>query len=219
VDNPDTIQGASTPARATRRTLLRALGIGGAVAAVSVAARPASAQDATTTTSPPLAPTQSDRPLLGALKVAELSAVEAYSVLTPERLAALGYDAPTTEVLSVLGVHHRSYAESLNALYGPGAPMQTSDKVLSAMNAAALATGDAATVLATAQAIEELLVDTHLVAIENTQSVEMAALLASILPVEARHATVLAHLQGQPYDSSAPAEEDGADALPAAEIL
>ena len=240
---------------ASRRNLLRLLGVGGVVSAAAFAARPASAQDTTTTaasgssapgtttaggttagsttaggagtpttapvpttTPPPRAPTDSDRTLLAALKTVELTATEAYSALTEDRLTQLGYDEPTASVLAVLGPHHRAYGESLSGLFGPGLQVAANEAVFGALQADQLATGDAAAVLTTAQSIEDTLLDTYLTALDTVQSTDFAALVASILVVQARQSAVLAHLQGQPYDASSPAFEDGADALTLAQV-
>jgi hypothetical protein len=227
---------------ASRRSLLRLLGLGGVASVAAFAARPAHAQDTTTTaptspgdpggtttsaattttpvattTPPPRAPTDSDRNLLAALKTVELTATHAYAVMTP-RLTQLGYDEPTTSVLAILEPHHRAYAESLSGLFGPGLQVGVNESVLQALQAEQLANGDAAAVLATAQSIEDTILDTYLNALDSIESTDFAALAASILIVQARHAAVLGNLQGQPYDASSPAEEDGADALTLAEL-
>jgi len=242
-ENQDTI---AEPERASRRNLLRLFGLGGVASAVAFAARPAYAQDTTTTaptspgdpggtttsvaatssttagtttTPPPKAPTDGDRTILAALKTIELSATQGYSVLTPDRLSALGYDEPTTQVLGVLDDHHRAYAESLSGLFGPGLQVTSSEQVLQALQADQLANGDAAAVLATAQAIEESILDTYLNALDSIESTQLAGLAASILVVQARQAAVLGRLQGQPYNASAPAQEDGAQALTLAGVV
>lgn len=216
MDTPDTNQRAE---HASRRSLLRALGIGGAAVAVLGSARPAAAQDAgTTTTAPPKHPDSDDLQLLSAAKLLELTAAAGYAALTADRLAQLGFDDRTKELLTAIGAAHTAYAEALSALHGPGSPQAPSADVATLLNTAAFATGNQSTVLGAARAVEDKALDTHLALLEVLRSTNAAALVASIQIAEARHAAVLALLQGTTYDASAPVAEDGADALALADL-
>jgi len=228
VDNPDTIQRADI-GQPSRRGLIVALGIGGMATAFAVSARPAAAQEGSTTTStpaptttavpvptttaPPQKPTRADLELLRFAETVERTAARGYLALTDARLAELGFDDPTTEVFRAITGHHRAYAEAISALHGPTNPRSPSDEIAGALGIAALADGDGPTVLEAAQNIEEILVGTHLDLIGTAQSTNTAALLASLQIVEARHAAVLARLRNLPYGASAQAFEDAADSL------
>ncbi len=223
MDNPDTIQRADI-GQPSRRGLLRALGIGGVATAFVASARPAVAQEGSTTTTvaplptttaPPKKPSRADLELLRFAEGVERTAARGYLALTDARLAELAFDEPTVDVLRSLTPHHRAYAEAISALHGPTDPRSPVIEIADALDIAALAAGDAAAVLAAAQSIEEMLVDTHLDLMGIAQSTNVAALLASIQIVEARHAAVLAGLRKLPYDATVPAFEDGAESLTA----
>jgi hypothetical protein len=242
VDNLDTMQRDGEPPP-SRRGILGALGLGGAalVASAVAASRPAAAQApdtttantgsagtqpvastapsattvaTTTTTAPPRRPTADDLPLIGAARVFELAAAEVYSRVSA-RIDEFGFDDATKAFVGDLSARHRAYAEQLGAVYGPGAPFAGSDKIAQQLGAEAIATATGPQVLQGAQAVEEAAVDTHLELLGQIQSVQAATLIASIQIIEARHAATLASLQSTPYDASAPAVEDGADAITA----
>jgi len=239
VDTPDTMQPA-TSGQPSRRRLFSALGVGSAVTALVAAARPAAAQETPTTaepmlvseaptttpgaaagapstTTPPRAPQAADLPLLGAAKVLELSAATAWSAAVA-RLDQLGYGDAAKELIADIERHHTAYAEALSALYGPGSPDAASATVGAKLGADAFGTGDGTAVLAAGVALEQAAADTHLSLLGQIQSTDAASLVASIQIVEARHAAVLAHLQGQPYGADSPAVEDGSHALTAADF-
>lgn len=223
MDNPDTMQPVAD-GQPSRRRLLKAVGIGGAVTALVASTRPAGAQEATTTTpeattttAPPRKPGAADLPLIAAAKIVELTAAAAYAAATA-RIDQLGLDDPTKELLIGAGAHHQAYAEALSAMYGPGSPSSPSESLATKLGADQFANGDGPAVLAAALALEEAAVDTHLGLLGQLQSTDAAALVASIQIVEARHAAVLAVLTGTAYGAGAPATEDGAQALTPADI-
>ena len=239
MDTPDSMQPATVD-QPSRRRLFGVLGVAGAVTALVAATRPAAAQEppttaepvllpdapttppsattvAPSTTTPPKGPQAADLPLLGAAKVLELSAAKAWSAAVA-RLDQLGYDDAAKELVTDIQRHHAAYAEALSAMYGPGSPDAASAAASAKLGAGAFGTGDGAAVLSAGVALEQAAADTHMSLLGLLQSTDAAALVASIQIVEARHAAVLAHLQGLAYGADAPAVEDGSHALTAADL-
>ena len=142
-----------------------------------------------TTSAPPKRPTSDDAALLGFAQGIELAARDLYDV-------ALGIDAfddTTRAVLATIRESHESYAASLSGLLGRQAP-QTVDPVFDELESSF--GGDTSSVLDAAYALESTAVATHTDILGNLQATDGAALIASILIVEARHGTVLAALNG-----------------------
>lgn len=164
------------------------------------------------TTLPPKKVQPEDLPLLGAAKVLELTASEAYGIAA-SRIDSLGLDEAATTLMASLAAHHRAYAEALSAAYGPGAPSTSNSALLDALGATTLAEGAPADVLKTLGELEHHCSDTHQTLLGLLISTDAAALVASIQIVEARHGAVLALLQGQTYGAEELAVEDAADAL------
>lgn len=142
-----------------------------------------------TTSAPPKRPTSDDAALLGLAQGIELAARDLYDV-------ALGIDAfddTTRAVLATIRESHESYAASLSGLLGRQAP-QTVDPVFDELESSF--GGDTSSVLDAAYALESTAVATHTDILGKLQATDGAALIASILIVEARHGTVLASLNG-----------------------
>lgn len=166
----------------------------------------------TDTTVPPKKVQPEDLPLLGAAKVLELTASEAYGIAA-SRIDSLGLDEAATALMASLAAHHRAYAEALSALYGPGSPSAANSTLLETLGATTLADGSPADVLKTLHELEHHCSDTHQTLLGLLISTDAAALVASIQVVEARHGAVLAILAGQTYGAEELAIEDAADAL------
>jgi hypothetical protein len=146
---------------------------------------------ATTTTAPPQQPTPDDVEVLGFAQSIELAAAQLYK-------AALDAGSLGDEVLAiVVPVHqaHVAYAQALNGLLGRGAPGEASTEVVDASTEGF--GGDEAGFLAAAYQLEDTAVATHSELIGQLAGTDGAALLASILIAEARHATVFADLAGE----------------------
>jgi len=200
---------SDAPTRRLGRRGALGLGVGG-VAATLVARRAAAspppddstdgtADDATATSPPPtsiapLRPTDADVELLAFAQSIELAARELYDAM----FAALG-DVPAIDdtrraVFTALREAHDAYAQSLSGLLGRAAPGIADETVQSALTASFTTDIDAA--ILAAYMLESALVATHRELIAELQGTDGAALLASILLVEARHGTVLADLGG-----------------------
>jgi hypothetical protein len=143
----------------------------------------------TTTTTPPKRPSGDDVALLGFSQSVELAARNLYDVA----LAADGFDDNQRAVLATIRESHDAYAASLSGLLGRDAPQEVNpvfDEVQSTFS------GPVASVLEAACGIEATAVATHLEILGQLQGTDGAALIASILIVEARHSTVLTYLNG-----------------------
>ncbi len=145
---------------------------------------------ATTTTAPPKRPTDADVTLLGFAQTVELAARQLYDV-------ALGtdglFDDAQRAVIATIRESHDAYAASLSGTLGRLAP-QVANPIVDELKASF--SGKLADVLDAAYGLESTAVATHTDIIGKLQGTDGAALIASILIVEARHGTVLAYLNG-----------------------
>jgi rubrerythrin len=197
---------------ASRRRFLQAVGLGGALSALPLVARSAGAQSGstttaaagsettasstpvTTTTAPPRRPTGDDEMLLGFAQSIELSATAAYEAVL-DRADELSLPEDVYPVIEVFREHHKAYGQSLSGLLGRTAP-NTSNATADTEFGPLFTTGSLDEVLTAAIALEDTAVATHLTLLEQLQGTDGAALIASILVTEARHATVLSALSG-----------------------
>ena len=196
---------------ASRRRFLQAVGLGGALSALPFVARSAGAQSGsttteagseatasatpvTTTTAPPQRPTDDDEPLLGFAQSIELSATAAYEAVL-DRADELSLPEDVYPVIEVFREHHKAYGQSLSGLLGRTAP-NTSNATADTEFGPLFTSGSLDEVLTAAIALEEAAVATHLTLLDQLQGTDGAALIASILVTEARHATVLSALSG-----------------------
>ncbi|MFM9084970.1 MAG: ferritin-like domain-containing protein [Acidimicrobiia bacterium] len=95
--------------------------------------------------------------------------------------------------------HHRAYAQALNGLYGEGASTQRSAAVIEAF---ADRVADPSASLDALRELENVLAATHTALVGRLESTDAAALVASIVTTEARHAAVLAELAGAGLDAA-----------------
>lgn len=169
-----------------RRAIIAAL-TGGALAA-SVG-RAVAADDTTTTTASPRREAGDVAVLNGALAL-ERDMVALYlAVYTGATLSA-----DESAIVLTVHDHHKAYVDALVGYMGPeAAPDRAASASAPAGNFAAIAAQ-----LATA---EQRAVTSHLASIAAVRGVEAAALLASIVSVEARHQSAMAILAGQPASS------------------
>lgn len=163
-------------------------------------------------TPPPKKIQPEDLPLLGAAKVLELTAAQASETVIA-RLDSLGVDEATAALLRAIGAHHRAYAEAISAAFGPGSPATPNPALLTLLGGPVFAEGTGAEVLTAMHEVEHHCSDTHQTLLGLLISTDAAALVASIVVIEARHAAVLGMLLGQPYGADELAIEDSADAL------
>jgi hypothetical protein len=192
---------AAQPDGALRRRLL-GIGLGGAAVsllpflagragATTPGTQPtdSTAAATTTTSAPPKRPTDDDVSLLGFAQSVEIAAFRLYE----QALANDGFDDDDRAVLATIHDAHQAYASSLSGFLGREAPNEVNplyDDVKSSF------TGDRSSVLDAAYKLESTTVATNINILNELQGTDGAALLASILIVEAEHGTVIAYLNG-----------------------
>ena len=188
------------PDSAFRRRLL-GIGLGGAAvsllpwlvgraSATTTTSTTSDTTPATTTTAPPKRPSDADVELLGFAQTVEIAAFRLYE----EALATDNFSDDERAVIATFHDAHQAYAQSLSGFLGREAPQVLNpiyDEMLAAFS------GDKATVLDAAYNLESVAVATHTDIVGQLQGTDGAALIASILIVEAAHGTVLADIAGQ----------------------
>ena len=191
----DVIEPAPDDRGALRRRLL-GIGLGGAAVSLlpflrgrASATTTTTSTPATTTTAPPKRPTDDDVTLLGFAQSVELAARQLFDVA----LGAKGFDDNQRAVIATIRESHDAYAAALSGMLGRDAP-QTVNPIFDDLQSSFA--GDASAVLGAAYGLESTAVATHTDILRSLQGTDGAALIASILIVEARHGTVLAHLAG-----------------------
>ena len=194
----DVIEPAPDDKASLRRRLL-GIGLGGAAVSLlpfltgrasATTTTTSTSTPATTTTAPPKRPTDDDVALLGFAQSVELAARQLYDV-------ALGvsglFDEVQRAVIATIRESHDAYAAALSGFLGRQAP-QTVNPVFDSLQSSF--GGKLADVLGAAYALESTAVATHTEILGKLRGIDGAALIGSILIVEARHGTVLAHLNG-----------------------
>jgi len=188
------------PDSAFRRRLL-GIGLGGAAvsllpwlvgraSATTTTSASSDTTPATTTTAPPKRPSDADVELLGFAQTVEIAAFRLYE----EALATDNFNDDERAVIATFHDAHEAYAQSLSGFLGRDAP-QVLNPVYDEMREAF--GGDKATSLDAAYNMESVAVATHTDILQQLQGTDGAALLASILIVEAAHGTVLADIAGE----------------------
>ncbi len=195
----------------SRRRFLQAVGLGGVAASAPLAAVTAGAQ--APTTAPPRRPTDEDTELLRFAQSVELAAVAAYDLVI-DRSASADLAVPTdlVPVVHALREHHRAYADSLASLLGRDAPGTANAKVIETVGGP-FASGSATEVLEAAAGLENVATATHGSIVGRLVGLDGAALIASIMSMEARHATTLTAIAGSTDPMPAAGLEDLSTAL------
>ena len=139
---------------------------------------------------PPKRPTAADIELLAVAQTIELAIRDLYDVA----LAAKSFEGETAEAITAIREAHEAYAQSISGLIGANAPGIRSDKLYNAQRSNF--SGSAAAVAQAAADLENVAVATHLDILGSLIGVDATGLIASILVVEARHATVLNIIAG-----------------------
>ena|GEM_PF-530145 len=139
---------------------------------------------------PPKRPTAPDIELLAVAQTIELAIRDLYDVA----LAAKSFEGETAEAITAIREAHEAYAQSISGLIGANAPGIRSDKLYNAQRSNF--SGSAAAVAQAAADLENVAVATHLDILGSLIGVDATGLIASILVVEARHATVLNIIAG-----------------------
>ncbi len=145
---------------------------------------------ATTTTAPPQRPTDADLELLTFVQTAEIAARDLYALAITNKV----YSGDLAASIKTIGESHEAYEQALSALIGRLAPNKQNAALFKALQGDFA--GSADTVSAAAGALENALVATHLDIVSKLQGTDAAALIASILVVEGRHAVVMNTLAG-----------------------
>jgi hypothetical protein len=195
----DVTEPAPADSAIMRRRLL-GIGLGGAVASLlpllsgraSATTTTSSTSDTTaattTTTAPPKQPTGEDSVMLAFAQTLEVAARDLYDVALDTKV----FDEMQRSVIATIREAHEAYAASLSAILGR--PMaQIPDPI--GVDLKPEFSGDLAGVLDSAYTLESTLVATYTEMLGKLQGVNGAALVASILIVEAANGTVLADLK------------------------
>jgi Ferritin-like domain len=143
----------------------------------------------TSTTAPPKQPTAADAALLSYALGLEFAMVDIYA------RAAAGAKDELKSVAELFGAHHRAAAQSLTGLLGRKAPTGRNEAFYAEQSKAASG-GTAKDTAAHMAGLENAMVATHLKVLSTLRGIDGAALVASIIPIEARQAAVLVGLSG-----------------------
>jgi hypothetical protein len=225
----DTIFGADEATRETRRGFLRGLGLGGAVvtvgtSSIALSSVTAAAQTTTTaggptttaaptttTTSPPKQAEGEDLVILAYAQSLELAAVEVYKLALPK------VSADVLPIATAFGGHHEQHAQAISGLAAKAALGEANRTVVNEFGRRVSAASDQTAALRVAFELETAVASTYLAALGELRSTNPATSLASILPIEARHAVVLGQAIGLDLDEISPTFETTDDALPPAD--
>ena len=179
--DPESAQTATS-----RRSLVGALGVAGLASAVALAvAKPVAAA--------PYSPTAADSTTLEQALQIELAA----KLLYRDAVAA-GLADVAGEVAKVFGDNHEAYADRFAAITGISA--DTYNEAFYAENKDTFATSDAAEFAQAAWELENNFAATYTKLFTSLESVESQTVVASIVVINGRMATVLADLAGVSSD-------------------
>ena len=144
----------------------------------------------------PVRPTAADTELLASAQATALAVRDLY-----QAAVAAGAGGEHVACLVSIAAHHDAYAQSISSLIGRAAPQARDSEVFSS-NKADFGSDTMATALA-AHALENSLVSAHTALIGELESTEGAALIASMVIIEARHVVALAAIAGKsPIDDT-----------------
>jgi hypothetical protein len=181
----------TTNATSSRRALLSSLIAGASVAAVPFLAGKASAATGSTpTTTAPPNRTDADNPVLNTLLDRERAMVRAYKVAVSNSISE-----DEKNVLLYFHSNHIAYVDALKGFLGPAAGPDNS-------SAAVTPTGSFNDIAAQLITAERDTINAHTNALAQIVGISAASLVASIVPVEARHITVLSIASGQPLNAA-----------------
>lgn len=138
----------------------------------------------------PVRPTEADTELLASAQATALAVRDLYHAAV-----AAGAGGDHVASLVAIAAHHDAYAQSISSLIGRAAP-QARDNKLFAANKADFGADTTAVALA-AHTLENSLVVAHTELISNLEGTEGAALIASMVIIEARHVVALATIAGK----------------------
>jgi hypothetical protein len=201
-------------ASADRRLFLRGAGASGLVVAVGGLAlsldamlHAAAAQTSTTTTGattttaaaattsttlPPRQPDADDRTLLGFVQSLELTAVAAYGIAIDSKKLS----SAAGSLATIFQAHHRQHAQAVGSLAGAAAPNVANASLVAVFGPKFQSAAAEKDLLELAYEVENAAAATYAAALAELTGTDPAAVLASILPIEARHAVVLGQAIG-----------------------
>jgi Ferritin-like domain len=167
------------------------------------------AASTTTTTAPPLAPQTSDLLLLSFAQSVELAAVQLYGMA----LAKSTISKDTALIGVTFQTHHNAHAQSFNGMAGPAVTGIPNQSLLSSFQGQIDAANTEKDLIAVVLHLEEALAATYTAGLALIIGINPTALIASVLPIEARHAVVLAQALGLSVDTYSPTFEPTTGAL------
>ena len=162
----------------------------------------------TTATTLPRRPEPGDLDVLAFAQSLELAAVAAYG----ELIASGQLDEEVTKVARLFQRHHQEHAGAFAGLAGSAAPNEANAAYLDELSSSASDAADQAAMLSVALDIENRAAAFYVGALEEVVAIEAAALVASIAPIEGRHAVVLAQAAGLDLDEYLPELQTADDA-------
>ncbi len=127
----------------------------------------------------------SDTNLLAFAQTLELTTRDIYAVVLTRK--SLSDDE--SALLEQFHAHHVAYEQTLNGLLSKNALNKRDEAIYASFNAKL---SEAQNIWVALLEIENIMIASHTKAIETIESAKVAALIASIITVEARHAAILA---------------------------
>ena len=164
----------------------------GAGALLFGAGRAAAADATTTTTAPPRQPDEADTSILVFAQSLELAAVAAYDVA----LASNKLDPTPAAVAALFRSHHLEHAQAMAGAAGKAAKNTANVTILKKFGPILQAAKNQKELLTAAFLLETAAAATYGQALGQLKATDSASLVASIQPVEARHAAALARVLG-----------------------
>lgn len=158
----------------------------------------------TTTTLPPRQPDADDRALLGFIQSLELTAVAAYEIA----LGAKKLGDTAAGIARIFQAHHRQHAQATGSLAGPAAPNVANASLAAAFGPLFQSAASEKDLLLQAYNVENAAAATYAAALAQITGTDPAAVMASILPIESRHAIVLGQAIGLTIEDIAPSIEN-----------
>lgn len=224
-DLGDAIFGTGEGAQASRRRFLQGLGLGGSVLAVgatgvALTAGSAGAQTstttggpttttvpATTTTLPPKSPSPEDMVALAFTQSIELAVAKGYELALPK----LG--AEVLPVATAFAGHHQQHGQAMAGLAGKLATNTANQTLLAEFEPLFADAPDEAVTLKILFTMENAAASSYTSLLGQLTGTNGSQLVASILPIEARHAVVLGQALNLGLRELSPQFEDPSKAV------
>jgi hypothetical protein len=127
----------------------------------------------------------SDTKLLAFAQTLEITTRDIYAAVVSRK----SLSDEENELLEQFHAHHVAYEQALNGLLSKNAANKRDDAIYASFDAKL---SEAQNIWIALLEIENTMIASHTKAIETIESAKVAALIASIITVEARHAAILA---------------------------